>query len=150
MPPKGYARKPRVIVKCVANQYTGLDERIIEFSFPARVNSKGIPGGLIRFHNRDADARPLVEVYRTEEEVYVVSPRQTLWAAYLGSARGDGITLHRTRREALETVAEGLSVPFNDPDDPQQVRDDAELEEAIDEACSGSADDWCVAEVTTP
>lgn len=150
MPPKGYARKPRVIVKCVANQYTGLDERIIEFSFPALPNSRGVPGGLIRFHNRGDGLKPLAEVYRTEGEVDVIAPRVELWAAYVGMAEGDGITLHRTEREALESCAEAMGVPLNAPDDPQQVRDDEELREALDEESNGGSRDWCVERVTTP
>lgn len=78
-----------------------------------------------------------------------LNPR-TLWAAYVGMAEGDGITLHTTKREALESCAEALGVPFNDPDDPQQVRDDEELADALDEESNGGSRDWCVEEVTIP
>lgn len=69
------------------------------------------------------------------------------WAAFLGTANGQEITLHETEREALEHVAESLGIQFNDPDDPQQVRDDDELRDAIEDHCNDGADDWHIQEL---
>lgn len=74
---------------------------------------------------------------------------RTYWAAYSSVARYgcNAITLHRTEREALEAIAEGNEVSFNDPDDPQQVRSDEELREALYDV---DGLEWYVDEVKTP
>lgn len=59
--------KPRVIVKCVANAYTGPRERIIEFSNGGRRDNKG---GLIAFRNLP-DGTLLVNVYGCDKGVEV-------------------------------------------------------------------------------
>lgn len=56
-------KKPKIITKCVANQYTAKNERIIEFS-------NGMYGGLIRFINTE-DGKMSVHVYRQDTEVRV-------------------------------------------------------------------------------
>ena len=57
------SKKPRVLTKCVANAYTGPNERIIEFVF-----SDG-PGGLISFF--DTNEGPVVNVYRVDKNIKV-------------------------------------------------------------------------------
>ena len=52
-------RKPRVLIKCVANQAASHNERIIEFD-----------GGLIRFVNAD-DGMLYVSLYRLDNTVRV-------------------------------------------------------------------------------
>ena len=59
--------KPSVTTKCPANQYTGPNERIVEFD-----SSAG--GGLISL--RVLDGRLHVEVYRTDDTVDVVAPKR--------------------------------------------------------------------------
>lgn len=57
--------KPRVLTKCVANGYTGPDERIVEFS-----NGRGT-GGLIRFWWDEADGILRLAIYRQDRNVVV-------------------------------------------------------------------------------
>lgn len=83
------------------------------------------------------------------------APPAPLWAAYAGSALGDDLSLHRTRREALEAVCSTLGLDDADELDPEDVRlnadlDDDELAERISAYCEGRADDWCVSEVEVP
>lgn len=75
-------------------------------------------------------------------------PPRTIWACYIGIPAHslNGIEVHESYRACLEAVAEALEVPFNDPDDPQQVRDDDELAEAVGQVSS----DWCIEELTIP
>lgn len=56
-------KKPRVILKCVADQYAFPGERIIEFSHPSG-------GGLISFFAKD-DGRLQVDLYRQDPTVDV-------------------------------------------------------------------------------
>ncbi len=65
--------KPRVITRCVANQYTGANERIIEFS-------SQFGGGLISFYEQD-DGTLSVCVYRCDKTVEVVTPHREKAAA---------------------------------------------------------------------
>jgi hypothetical protein len=64
-------------------------------------------------------------------------------------ANGQSITLHPTRRAALEDIA---SCFFGDQpsDDPQPEQTDEELAEALQDHCDTSADDWHVMEVQLP
>lgn len=55
--------KPKINTRCVANQYSGLDERIVEFDSN---DGKGI-GGLISFR-RNANGALLVTLYRLGHE----------------------------------------------------------------------------------
>lgn len=61
-------KKPKIIVKCVANQHAASDETIIEFTFPNGA------GGLISF--REQMDRAVVEVYRQDPTVFVLIPRK--------------------------------------------------------------------------
>ena len=70
----------------------------------------------------------------------------TQWAAFVGTANGQSITLHPTRRAALEEVYTTLLGATEDPEHP--YGEDAELEEAIEEHCLSGADDWYVQEVS--
>ena len=76
MPTMTRARhKPRVILACPANVYTGDDERIIEFSFPRAAGKDGMtPGGLISFRYGSDGQPPRVEIYRTDGQVRVIAP----------------------------------------------------------------------------
>lgn len=68
-------RKPTVITNCVANAYTGPNERIIEFSDRESSGPNSPIGGLISFRRTD-DGRLLVRVYRCDPEVEVsVAPQ---------------------------------------------------------------------------
>lgn len=60
--------KPRVIIRAVANHYTGPTERIIEIAFAGGV------GCLIRLREATDTRRPLVEVYRTDDQIDVIAP----------------------------------------------------------------------------
>lgn len=66
----GKRGKPRVIVRCVANVYTGVDERIIEVSF-----SDG-SGALVGLRQPRDERRASIEVYRTNGAVQVTAPRE--------------------------------------------------------------------------
>lgn len=61
--------KPRVMTKCPANQYSGSDARIIEFSFPGTKGGMYAQGGLIEF--RTVNGVGYVYVYGCDEEVVV-------------------------------------------------------------------------------
>jgi len=67
--------KPRVKTKCVANAYTGGNERIVEFSFPdVPIGSCGHAGGLISFRvctDKRGRKVPVVNVYRQDKCVKV-------------------------------------------------------------------------------
>lgn len=63
-------KKPSVTLKCPANQYTGPNERIVEFSF-----GNGM-GGLISLRELD-NGKCRVEVYQTDEGVQVIKPKKT-------------------------------------------------------------------------
>lgn len=69
-----YARthRPRVTLKCVADQYHGPNERIVEF-----MGAHGKNGGLIAFHE-GADGTLRVDVYRCDDGVIVVAPEANL------------------------------------------------------------------------
>lgn len=56
--------KPTITSKCVANQWSGPNETIAEFSFPDG------SGGLISLNILD-DGTPIVFVYRTDQKVVV-------------------------------------------------------------------------------
>jgi hypothetical protein len=72
--------KPRVLTKCVANNYTGPNERIIEFS-----SKSG--GGLIAFRET-GDRTLLVSVYRLDPTVQVtVQPENVVTETALAVAR---------------------------------------------------------------
>lgn len=58
-------RKPKVIVNCVANHYTGPNERIIEFTFPSG------EGGLISLRTTHEGAS-VVDVYNYDRYVQVL------------------------------------------------------------------------------
>lgn len=58
------AAKPSVILKCVANNYTGRNERIVEFSHKGQ-------GGLISLRWRGG--KLVVDVYRCSEDVVLLS-----------------------------------------------------------------------------
>jgi hypothetical protein len=75
--------KPRVTTRCVANQYTGPNERTVEFSSRAG-------GGLIALRDT-SDGRLLVNVYRTDSTVDVTTPTSGFEADMLALLR----TLHR-------------------------------------------------------
>lgn len=63
--------KPRVTVNPGANAYTGVDERIIEYSDPALDEGAGYghPGGLISFRRIDGVLH--VTLYRHDPSVVV-------------------------------------------------------------------------------
>lgn len=64
--------KPRVITNCVANSYTGDEERIIEFSDrQVKAPDSEVTGGLISFR-RTADGRLTVSLYAISGPVDVV------------------------------------------------------------------------------
>ena len=63
-------RKPTVLTKCVANTYTGDNERIIEF---VDREASEPTGGLIAFR-RLSDGRLLVSVYNVDPTVEVRGP----------------------------------------------------------------------------
>lgn len=56
-------KRIRVLTQCVANAYTGPDERIVEFSSPNG-------GGLISFRMQDDKLR--VQIYRVDRSVEVL------------------------------------------------------------------------------
>lgn len=87
--------KPKIDVNPVANQYTGRDERIVEFSSDAG-------GGLISLRVQDESLR--VEVYRTDDSVRVITP---------GPGDGDW-------REPASVPHGRVSVSF-DPGDPVSI-----------------------------
>ncbi len=161
---RGRARKPTVTLTCPANARTGDNERIIEFSFPGLTNGSSCPGGLISLRETADGTRARVEVYRTDGQVEVIAPTDqtptppatSYWAAYAGSALGSEITLHRTRREALEAVVAALGLEDDPEDDvsgdypPIAEMDDDDLTERISTYCEGRADDWEVCEVEVP
>jgi hypothetical protein len=112
--------KPKVLINCVANAHTGVDERIIEFSFPAAQDGRGgLPGGLIAF--RQSNNLCSVDVYRTEgctvqaesgirthpapAQVYVLSGESN--GSENGESDGWVISVHGTREgaEAAQAVA---------------------------------------------
>lgn len=65
-------RKPRVITNCVANSFTGDNERIIEFSDAAtEAPDSGVTGGLIAFRRTD-DGRLTISVYALSGPIDVV------------------------------------------------------------------------------
>ena len=59
--------RPKVILKCVAQQYAGQEERIVEFS-----HKNG--GGLISL--TPVDDKLVVHVYRTDKSVIVCKPKK--------------------------------------------------------------------------
>lgn len=64
-------RKPRVTVKCVANNYAASFERIVEYSFPGSTAPHGyLAGGLISF-TLDNDGNPHVSLYRHDANVQI-------------------------------------------------------------------------------
>jgi cytochrome oxidase Cu insertion factor (SCO1/SenC/PrrC family) len=78
-----------------------------------------------------------------------------VWAAYSGTASGDGISLHKTEREALEAVVEGLGIDYQEDEDhtrPATMAEasDDDIRERLDEYTSTRSDDWCVQEVELP
>lgn len=66
--------KPKALTRCVANSYTGPDDRVIEFSNGSRFADMH-RGGLISLRNLPSGVLR-VEVYQCSEEgVEVVAPR---------------------------------------------------------------------------
>lgn len=67
-------QKPRVLTRCVANTYTGPNDRIVEFSF-----ANGL-GGLMRFHytegQADQPAKCSVHLYRVDAAIDVVVSKE--------------------------------------------------------------------------
>ena len=59
-------KKAKLTTKCVANQYAGPSERIIEFSFPDG------SGGLISFLPANGARKNRVDVYRIDKSVKVL------------------------------------------------------------------------------
>lgn len=57
-------RKPRVLTRCVANNYAAPGQRIVEYSFP---NGKG---GLISF-DLDNEGNARVDLYQQDPEVTI-------------------------------------------------------------------------------
>ena len=66
--------KPRVLTNCVANRYTGPDERVVEFS-DRDLNL----GGLISLRRRD-DGKLIVQLYRLDDDVMVTVEAGHEWA----------------------------------------------------------------------
>jgi len=66
-------KKPRVILKCVANHYTTADERIIEFTFGPD-GKGGSVGGLIHFGY--LQGKPTVTVYRHTSNIEVIEGKK--------------------------------------------------------------------------
>ncbi len=64
--------KPKVILNCVAEQYSNQDERTIEFTF------EDGKGGLINFRKL-ADGTPIVDVYRIDEGIKILVPKEANW-----------------------------------------------------------------------
>lgn len=85
--------KPKVTVNCVANQYTGPGERIIEFCDP---DTDGPAGGLISFRRNPRGALD-VHVYRCDPGVNVVVGRPD-----------EELDTWDTRHTALLLAEEGL------------------------------------------
>jgi len=63
-------KKPKVITKCVANNYAGADERIVEYSFGPD-GKGGAIGGLIQFYVT-ADGEPRVVLYRHDAQIKII------------------------------------------------------------------------------
>lgn len=61
--------KPKVITKCVANHYTGPNERIIEYTFGPD-GKGGSVGGLIQFATLE-DGTPQVTLYNHEPQIRI-------------------------------------------------------------------------------
>jgi hypothetical protein len=57
-------RKARIITSCVADRYTGVAEKIIEFVFPDG------SGGLISFYAGEDSNR--IDIYRLDKKIDVV------------------------------------------------------------------------------
>lgn len=152
------SKRPIVSMRCPANAYAAVDERIIECAFPRAVpigtqDGTKLPGGLISFkYSGGTGAR--VEIYRAEGLTIVVPPR-LLWAAWCRPYGGDAdISLFGTQREALEHCADLLEVRTTDPGaggEGTRVLDDDELTEALNDAMNEeNKGDWDVAQVMTP
>jgi hypothetical protein len=80
-------RKPTVITKCVANAYTGDNERIVEF---CDREASEPTGGLIAFR-RLPDGKLLVSVYNVDPTVEVRAPVSEM-------AKGEEALDHHTLR----------------------------------------------------
>ena len=65
--------RPRVLLDCVANDFSSPGERIIEFSFP---NGNG---GLISLSQ--PGGRTIVEIYRTDQGIEIMGPERRKIAA---------------------------------------------------------------------
>ena len=93
--------------------------------------------------------------------------KRTAWAAYAGTAVGSEISLHATRREALDAVVDALGIhdpaedddhfredgddAERDPDErPLADLDDDELDDRIQAYTDSCADDYEVQEVDLP
>jgi hypothetical protein len=155
------SKRARITLRCPADQYSGPGERIIEFSFPSS------RGGLLAFKEPagskvDDGQQATIEIYRVDGDVRIVAPKRTYWAAFAGSAYGQEITLHESKRSALYDVVNslGIDVLGRAEEDAREGEDegdaaarvlDATDEETIvewlDSYCSSRADDWHVNEV---
>ena len=62
-------KKPKVLTKCVANNYAGPDERIIEYTFGPDGRGGNV-GGLIRFV-RTQDGHFVVDLYCHDARVEI-------------------------------------------------------------------------------
>ena len=67
------SRKPKVITNCVADHYSGRNEKIIEYTFGGD-GSGGSIGGLISFIVLD-DGTPMVQLYRQDRRIKVIVGR---------------------------------------------------------------------------
>lgn len=63
-------KKPKVILKCVANHYTGPEERIVEYSFGSD-GKGGAYGGLILFRET-SKGEFVVTLYNHSPQVKIV------------------------------------------------------------------------------
>ena len=77
---KGRARRPRVVVNCVADSYAGPGERIVEFS--AAVPDGLSLGGLISF--RVSGGKLIIQVYRADKGVVVEAGAESIPAHVVG------------------------------------------------------------------
>ena len=66
------------------------------------------------------------------------------WAAFVGTAMGQGITLHTSQHAALLEVASSLGVELD------ENLDDAQIDNILAGWCNRRADDFCVQEVAIP
>lgn len=73
-----------------------------------------------------------------------------MWAAYVGMAQGQGITLHGSRLDALLSIADALELLTPDEDAGRVDVTEKDLGRRIEQHCLPTADDWYVQEVEIP